>query len=119
MAFESRRLVFDQEELISAALDFCHHDRIPLPDAAVEHVEFITDGEPKLILFFRVGCPMEPDQIVLSGAQLVDALARFCKRKEIPLPRTPDKSLRCESGRVVLQFEMLHRIHCENAAVSA
>jgi len=67
MAFESRRLIFSQDELISAALDFCRHDRIALPDAEVEGVEFVSNAEPSLILLFRVKRPMDQDQVVLLG----------------------------------------------------
>ncbi|NQV40708.1 MAG: hypothetical protein HQ505_09330 [Nitrosopumilus sp.] len=116
MALESRRLIFSQEELISAALDYCHHDRIALPDAEIERVEFVPDEVPSLILSYRVSCPMEPDQVVLSGEQLIDAIARFCKRKEIPLPQSAKKRVQCEDGEFVLQFEMSHRIQCAKVA---
>ncbi len=119
MAFESRRLVFSQEELISAALDFCHHDGIAVPAAEVEGVEFISHQDPSLALFFRVDCPMDPDQIVLSQEQLITALARFCKCKEILLPQYSEKQVRCEEGKIVLQIEMLHRIPCKKTAAIA
>ena len=113
MAFESRRLIFSQDELILAALDFCRHDRIALPDAEVEGVEFVSNAEPSLILLFRVKRPMDQDQVVLSGPQLINALARFCKSKEILLPLSCEKQVCCENGEITLQFEMRHRIACE------
>ena len=113
MAFESRRLIFFQDELISAALDFCRHDRIALPDAEVEGVEFVSNAEPSLILLFRVKRPMDQDQVVLSGPQLINALARFCKSMEIPLSLSCEKQVCCENGKITLQFEMRHRIACE------
>jgi hypothetical protein len=115
MAFESRRLIFSEEELISAALEFCHHDRIPLPDAEVESVEYVSNEDPSLILHFRVSCPMELDQVVLSGEQLVTALAMFCKREEIPLPALSEKRVRCDNGKIALQFELMHRIRCNKS----
>jgi hypothetical protein len=119
MAFESRRLIFSQDELITAALDFCHHDRIALPDAEVEGVEFVSQADPALTLIFRVKGPMDIDQVTLSQAQLVNALALFCKRKEIPLPMSSEKQVHCEDGKIALQFEMLHRIPCEKSAALA
>ena len=119
MAFESRRLIFSQDELIAAALEFCRHDRIPLPDADVEGVEFVSQSDPALTLIFRVSCPMDIDRVTLSHAQLVSALALFCKSKEIPLPLSAEKQVRCENGKVALQFEMLHRIPCEKTAALA
>ncbi len=119
MAFESRRLIFSREEMISAALDYCRHDRIALPDAEIERVEFVADEVPSLILNYRVSCPMEPDQVALSGEQLIDAIARFCKRKEIPLPQSAKKRVQCENGEFVLQFEMSHRIRCDRIAAIA
>jgi hypothetical protein len=116
MALESRRLTFSQEELVSAALDYCRYDRIALPDAEIEHVEFVPNERPSLILNYRVSCPMEPDQVILSGEQLINAIARFCKRKEIPLPQSAKKRVRCENGEFVLQFEMSHRIRCAKVA---
>ena len=119
MAFESRRLIFSQEELISAALEICHHDRIALPDAEVESVGFVSRDHPSLALCSRISGPMDPDRVVLSEEQLITALARFCKRKEIPLPRSCEKKVRCENGKIALQFEMSHRVSCEKITAIA
>jgi len=38
-----RRLVFSHDELVSAALEHCHRERIAVPDADVETIE-LTNG---------------------------------------------------------------------------
>ncbi len=118
MALETRRLVFSREELISAALDFCRHGRIAVPEAEVERVELAQRPELTLVLSFRVNGPMDPDQLSLSGSQLVAALARFCKRNAIPLPRDPEKRLHCEDGKLSMLLQFEHRSRCK-AAVPA
>lgn len=119
MASEFRRLIFSQDEMITAALDFCRYDRIRLPDAAVERIELSANQETSLTLYFRTSDPMDRDQIILSEGQLINALARFCKRQEIPLPLCSEKQVSCEQGNIALQFDMKHRIPCETNAASA
>ncbi len=116
MAYESRNIVFSEEELVSAALDYCRHARIAVPDASIEHLDISAAPEPSVVLRFRVGCPMDIDQIAVAGKPLVAALVRFCNQHEIPLPRNSEKILRCESGKITMHLEIKHRARCKAAA---
>ncbi len=109
MSIETRRLTFSEQELIVAALDFCRYDRIAVPEAEVERIEFAHGPEPSLVLSFRTGGPMDPDRVVLSAGQLVSALAEFCKRCAIPVLRHTEKHLRCEDGTLAMLFRIEHR----------
>ena len=117
MASETRRLVFSREELISATLDYCRHDGIAVPDAEIEQIELGPGAQPTLVLFFHVGQPMDLDRVALSADQLAAALARFCKRNDIPLPLHPEKKLRCEDGYLTMLCRIDHRSRCKMAAV--
>ena len=55
-------------------------------------------------------------QFVRSADQLSEALARFCKRNDIPLPMHPEKQLRCEDGNLTMQCRIDHRSRCKLAA---
>lgn len=115
MAFESRYLVFSEDELVTAALDYCRHARIAVPEASVEQLVTSAGPEPSVTLRFRVDCPMDPDRIELTGKHLVEALVRFCGRHEIPLPRHSEKTLRCEDGNISMHLEIKHRARCKAA----
>jgi hypothetical protein len=117
MAFELRRLEFSPDELISAAIEYCRDDRIALPEAEVERVEIAPAPEPSLVMVFRVHRPMDPDTVALTASQLVSALARYCLRHAIPLPRAAEKRLQYVNGRLTMLFSIEHR--CRRKALVA
>jgi hypothetical protein len=108
MSVEMRRLVFSQDELVSAALEHCHRERIAVPDAEIETIELTNGINPSLTVYFQVASPLEQDRIEISGRSLISAMDGFCERHGIPLPRGNQKQLGCANGELAL-FYRVHR----------
>lgn len=107
MSVEMRRLVFSHDELVSAALEHCHRERITVPDAGVETIEITNGVNPSLTVHFQVASPLEQDRVEISGRSLISAMAGFCERHGIPLPRGIQKELGCANG----ELAMFYRVH--------
>jgi len=108
MSIEMRSLLFSRAELIAATLEFCRREWIAVPAADIERIEIMPGGDQALALYFAVDGPMRADRITLSYRQLIAALSGFCRRHDIPLPRTPEKEIHCENGQLAMQYRIEH-----------
>lgn len=106
MSVEMRRLVFSRDELISAALEHFHRERIAVPDADVETIEITNGINPSLTVHFHVASPIEQDRVEISGRSLISAMDGFCERHGIPLPRGNQKQLGCANGELAMFYRV-------------
>ncbi|NQU69108.1 MAG: hypothetical protein HQ514_01085 [Rhodospirillales bacterium] len=116
MSVEMRRLVFSRDELVSAALEYCHRERIAAPDTDIETVELTNGVNPSLTVLFRVASPLEQDRVEISGRSLISAMDGFCERHSIPLPRGIQKQLGSVNGELAMFYRANHNPRFSSAA---
>ena len=106
MPTERRRIIFSDEEIVSAALSHCRATGIPVPDAGVEKQTIATDGDYRLLLTFAVSSPDQIDEVQLDADSILTALIAYCRVQSIPLPKTAAKRLDSQNGALSMVFDM-------------
>ena len=99
MPRETRKLLFDTQELETAAMDHCRGTGIAVPGDRPGTLVVGTD--PAAALRLRFGA----DEIRLNQRQVGDALIDYCQDTGIPIPRGALKSVRAEAGGIVMMIE--------------
>lgn len=106
MPIERRRIIFSEDEVISAILIHCRHSGIPLPDAEVDGLDIAMDEDCSVALSFAVSSPGEPDQVCLDAETVLSAAIGYCRMRSIPLPRAATKRLEPMNGDLSMVFDM-------------
>lgn len=106
MPTERRRIIFSDDEIVSAALSHCRMAGIPVPDAEVEKQTISTDGDCRLLLTFAVSSPDQVDEVRLDANGVLTALIEYCRVHSIPLPKAASKRLEPQDGAVSMVFDM-------------
>lgn len=119
MPTERRRIIFSDDEIVTAALSHCRATGIAVPDAEVEHQDISTESDCSLVLTFAVTSPEQADEVRLDAETVLSALVEFCRVRSIPLPRAASKRLETQDGAVSMVFDMKRlrgSVHCMLAA---
>jgi hypothetical protein len=106
MPTERRRIIFSDQEIVSAALSYCRSTGIPVPDADVEKIDIAMDGDCGLDLTFAVPSQELSDQVSLDADTLLNALVAYCRVSAIPLPKAASKRLEAKEGALSMVFDM-------------
>lgn len=106
MPTERRRIIFSDDEIVSAALSHCRTAGIPVPDADVETQTIAADDDCRLVLTFSVGSPDQIDEVRLDADSVLAALVEYCRIRSIPLPKAAMKRLDPQDGALSMVFDM-------------
>jgi hypothetical protein len=109
MPTERRRIIFSDDEIVSAALAHCRASGIPVPDAGVEELSIETDNDCGLLLTFAVTSPDQFDEVRLDADNVLAALVSYCRMQSIPLPKAAAKNLDPRDGALSMVFDMERR----------
>lgn len=109
MPTEQRRIIFADDEIVTAVLSYCRIGGIALPDADVEKLDIALDTDCSVRLTFSVTSPDLPDEVFLDADTVMSALIGYCRLRSIPLPRVAAKRLEPADGTLSMVFEMQRR----------
>lgn len=109
MPTEQRRIIFADDEIVSASLSHCRLSGIALPDADVEDLDIALDTDCSIRLTFAVESPDLPDEVLLDPDTVMNALIGYCRLRSIPLPRVAVKRLEPVDGALSMVFDMHRR----------
>lgn len=107
MITEFRRLVFSSSELERALKNFGKEKVSKLPDGDILGMEIV--GEPDICARVRVGDvygSSEEQEVVVDAAYLGAVIIFHCKQKQIPMPRSPNKTLERVGDGLALSFSI-------------
>lgn len=119
MPTERRRIIFTDQEIVSAALSYCRSTGIAVPDADVETMEIALDGDCGLDLTFAVSSPELSDQVSMDPQTLLNALVAYCRVGAIPLPKAASKRLEAKDGSLSMVFDMCRDRGSVNCTLAA
>lgn len=106
MPSELRKIIFDKEEVRTAAVSYCLHAKVRMPQANIEDVIIDKDPNHMVTLKFSVNNPSDRSVIPLSSDQMGAAIIRYCKEQRIPLPKKGKKILRCEGDGLAMMVNV-------------
>jgi hypothetical protein len=105
MPVETRTLVFDAGELVTAAYEYCVASDTPIPTTRVLAVEVGPESAATCVVRFDGDANEAARTVALSYSQVASALILFCRKRRIPLPRASEKRLKPAGDGIAL---MLH-----------
>lgn len=106
MPNELRKIIFDAEEVRTAAVAYCLHAKVRMPQANIEDIIIDSDPNHMVTLKFSVNSPTERSIVPLSQDQMGAAIIRYCREKHIPLPKTGKKLLRVEGKGLAMMINI-------------
>ncbi len=109
MPVELRKILFAEEELQAAVIDYCLRSKMRLPETNIDSVDITEDAEACVVLNYATESPSDVSDVKLSRDQVAAALIRYCGEHNIPLPRSGRKMLQPGDDGVAL----LINIHWE------
>ena len=101
MPIEYRKLVFSEEELKRALMDFCRSNGTMLQNEELTTVELLEKPDISVRLEYE-STTKDLSEISLSRDQLAATLISYCSRRRIPVPRSAQKTLKVEGARICL-----------------
>ena len=93
MPVELRKILFAEEELKAAVIDYCLRSKIRLPETYIDSLDITEDAEACVILNYATDHTTDISDVKLSRDQVAAALIRYCGDNKIPLPRNARKIL--------------------------
>lgn len=103
MPVELRKVMFSEDELRAAVIDYCLRSKIRLPEANIERIVVGEDPESCVTLkYYDTDNPNDADDVKLSRDQVAAALIRYCGEQKVPLPRAGRKILQTSDEGVAL-----------------
>lgn len=93
MPEELRKILFSEDEVQAAVVDYCLRSKIPLPNKNIDELEVRADPEAMVVLKYADTGPEEANEVELSRDQVAAALIRYCSNIKVPLPRSAQKVL--------------------------
>ncbi len=102
MPEELRKILFSEDELQAAVVDYCLRAKIRLPDKIIDDLEVRADPEAMVVLKYADTGPEEASEVELSRDQVAAALIRYCSSINVPLPRSAQKVLQPGDGGISL-----------------
>jgi hypothetical protein len=108
MATETRRIIFNNEELVLALTRQRRDEKRPLPESRIRGatVAAVDGGGVKVEIMLKspTGDALEPLEI--RPAEVGAALIKFCNLQKIPLPRRAKKSIAVDAGQIALVLQL-------------
>lgn len=103
MPVELRKVLFSEDEVRAAVIDYCLRSKIRLPEANIESVVVSENPESCVTLkYYETDNPNDVDDVKLSRDQVAAALIRYCGEQKVPLPRAGRKILQTGDDGVAL-----------------
>lgn len=106
MPTEIRKIVFNIDEVRSAAVEFCLRNSVAMPKANIGDVKLGDEADAAVNLVFTTANPAHPNTVSLSRDQCAAALIRYCIEHKIPLPRHARKVLQVDEADNTLALMM-------------
>lgn len=106
MPIETRTLLFDQDELKSALHDHAVRKRIASEADRLLRLDIGAESSGVVTVSLRRGVEAARD-VDLTYADVIEALIRFCRNRQIPLPRYGDKRLTPAGDGMALMVRMV------------
>jgi len=90
---EIRKILFSEEEVQAAVVDYCLRSKIRLPNKNIDELEVRADPEAMVVLKYVDIGSEEATEVELSRDQVAAALIRYCSNIKVPLPHSAQKVL--------------------------
>lgn len=102
MPTEIRHIIFTQDEVVRAVVEYHKRTANPLPSGAIVKLEFEREPEVRCALHLDLDAGHTRQIFWIENALLAAALIFFCINNRIPLPTRAAKQLQMLNDKVAL-----------------
>ncbi len=102
MPEEYRKLLFTDDELKQAIVEFCQSNGMILPQDEIIAVEMTGLPHNPVRLRYSTTTQRGATEVSLSRDQLGAALIIYCRQRRIPVPRSAEKNVKINGSEVAL-----------------
>ncbi len=106
MPSELRKIVFTKDEVRAAAVSYCLHAHVRMPQANIEDLVISSNLGELVTLKFTVSNPAERAEVILSQEQMAAAIIKFCREQGIPLPKKAKKLIRPDDTGLAMMINV-------------
>jgi len=103
---ELRKIVFNNEELMSAAYDYCLRTDVRIPQVPIDEIIIGEADNAVLTLKFATVDASDQKEFALSRDQVGAALIKYCSANNIPMARMAKKILKVDKGEISLMVSI-------------
>ena len=102
MPEEYRKLVFSEDELDQAVVEFCQNKGMILPQDEIVTVELTGLPDNPIKLQYSTILQNGTTEVSLSRDQFGAALIIYCRQRRIPIPKSAEKIVKTDGSEVAL-----------------
>lgn len=104
MIKEQRNLIFTNDDIRDAVIQFNREKKNFLPAGELAAIELGQGERPSLVIRVQVTDRIFENTIELTSEQLAGVLIHFCIRHQIPIPKKARKEIRRLDDGVILRI---------------
>ena len=108
MPSEMRKMVFSQDELQAALVNYALRTKRKLPNATIESIHVEEKNEISVTIVYAPDGTEEAKTVEFEQTHVAAAVILFCRTHEIPLPREARKVLVPVDNSVAMIVQMDH-----------
>ncbi len=105
MPVELRRLIFSEEELQAALINYALRSDMRLPNANIHSLQVYEKDGISVMLKFPANADGKAREVIFSEAHLAAAIILYCRVQDIPVPRDARKVLSHNKNSVSMSME--------------
>ena len=108
MPSEMRKMVFTEEELRAALVNYALRTNKKLPNATIDKIQLEEKEGISATIIYRHDESEEAKTVVFEETHVAAAIVLFCRAHEIPLPREARKVLVPADNSVAMIVQLDH-----------
>jgi|TARA_B100000315_G_scaffold260282_1_gene320545 hypothetical protein len=116
---ELRRLVFSEQEVQAALINYALRSDMKLPNANIQSLQVFKKDGISAILKFPPNAEGKAREVNFSEAHLAAAIILYCRVQDIPVPRDARKVLAHNKNSVSMSMEVHYGEQAQGAAEAA
>ena len=103
---EFRCIVFSNQELLTALIDFRRKNRLPLPVGTVSNIVFSTEGEAVVTTIMLLDDYNKPSDMRIDATEVAAAVVSYCLDRKTPMAKSYAKKIEIMDGQITLVMTM-------------
>ncbi|MBT4588130.1 MAG: hypothetical protein HON14_00590 [Rhodospirillaceae bacterium] len=108
MPTELRRLIFTEEELQAALVNYALRSNLHMPNASIQSLLVEKKEGLSVTLHFAATEDGDSRDVEFSEPHVAAAIILFCRVQEIPVPRDAVKVLSHEKNTIAMMMQLHH-----------
>ncbi len=103
---EFRCIVFSNQELLSAIIDFRRKNRLQLPVGTVSTMAFSTEGDAIVTKIMLLDDYNKPSEMRIDATEVAAAVVSYCLERKTPMAKSYAKKIEVMDGQITLVMTM-------------